>query len=234
MSLNYNFAFKNSKLKRWERPKPKNILASKKTNKEKIQFLYQTLKSNSLLLYPSGIIIIITIAIKLINIYPANLVNRLESKHIEYEALTRKLSKLQSQVKSMRRYSDSIRDFYLQPLPTYLFTYYLQKSVPKDVQLKNYFISNNDFLIEASSYELESLNEMTTLLLNSPIINRDSLSIERINKDIAVGKTNFIFEITGKTLKLNQEKRIILYKEASAFGLLEKITRFKTFHELIH
>ena len=234
MSLNYNFAFKNSKLKRWERPKPNNILASKRTNKEKILFLYKTLQENSQLLYPSIVLIIITIAIKLINIYPVNIVNRLESKHIEYETLTRKLSKLESKIKSMRRYSDSVRDFYLQPLPTYLFTYYLQKSVPKDVQLINYFISENGFFIEASAYELESLNEMTTLLLNSPIVNRDTLSIERINKDIAVGKTNFIFEITGKTLKLNQEKRLSLYKEASAFGLLEKITRFKNFNELIN
>ena len=44
MPLNYNFAFKNSNLKRWVRPKAKNILASKRSNKEKIQYLYQIYK----------------------------------------------------------------------------------------------------------------------------------------------------------------------------------------------
>ena len=60
MPLNYNFAFKNSKLRQWERPKPKNILASEKTLKERILYLYQLFFSNPEITFPPGLILIIT------------------------------------------------------------------------------------------------------------------------------------------------------------------------------
>ena len=229
MSLNYNFAFKNSKLKRWERPKPKNILASKKTNKEKILYLYKICKSNPELFYPSGFVLIIIFAIQLITIYPKNIVRKLESKHIEYELISQKIANSESKIKSLKRYSESIKAFYNNSMTPYLFAFYLQKSLPSSVQLNEYFISENEFVIQASAYEIKSLNEMVTLLINSPVINRQSTSISKISQKDLNGKINFTIDIKGKILKLNQDKRELLYEEASAYGLLKKLSRFKSF-----
>ncbi len=233
MPLNYNFAFKNSNLKKWVRPKVKNILATKRSNKEKILFLYQTFKRNPEIFYPPGIIIIISFAFQLISIYPKNIVTRLESKHKEFEILSSKLSDSESQIKSMKKFALSVSDYYLKPLPSYLFTFYLQKTVPKGVQLTKYSISENGFDIEASAYDIESLNEMVTLLVNSPIINGNSLAINKILKENSLDKSLFNIEIQGKLLKLSYKQRKLLYAESSANGLLDKLDRFKDFSNLI-
>tara|TARA_Y100001968_G_scaffold36888_1_gene28299 strand:- start:4015 stop:4719 length:705 start_codon:yes stop_codon:yes gene_type:complete len=231
MPLNYNFAFKNSKLKRWVRPKPKNVLASKRTNKEKLLYLYQTFRKYPELFYPSGFIILFFFTIEIINLYPQSIVKKLESKHIEYELISQKIATSQSKIKSMKRYSDSIKDFYNQSMTPYLFAFYLQKSLPTSVRLNEYFISENEFDIQASAYEIKSLNEMVTLLINSPVINRESTSISKISQDDLNGKINFTIEIKGKMLKLTQEKRQLLYEASSADGLLQKLSRFKSFSE---
>ena len=231
MSINYNFAFKNSNLKRWVRPKIKNILASKRSNKEKILYLYKIYKSNPELFYPTSFILIIVFTIQLINIYPNNIVRRLESKHIEYELVSKKIANLQSKLSSMKRYSGSIKDFYNQSLSPYLFAFYLQRSLPSGVQLNEYFIGKNDFDMKASAYEIKSLNEMVTLLINSPVINPANISIGKISQENLNGKINFMIDIKGKMLKLNQENRESLYEDSSAYGLLRKFSRFQSFSE---
>ena len=231
MPLNYNFAFKNSKLKSWVRPKPKNVLASKRTNKEKILYLYQVYKSNPELFYPSSLILLIVFLIQLINIYPKNIVRKLESKHIEYELISQKIFNSEATIKSMKKYSQSIKDFYNQSMSPYLFAFYLQKSLPIGVQLNDYFISENYFDIQASAYEIKSLNEMVTLLINSPVINRSDTSISMISQEEFNGNVNFTINIKGKMLKLSQDKRELLYEDSSAYGLLKKLSRFKSFSE---
>ena len=229
MPLNYNFAFKNSKLKRWVRPKPKNILTTKRTNKEKILYLYQTYKKNPDLFYPSSLVLAIVFLTQLINLYPRSIISKLENKHNEYELISRKIARSEAKIKSMKRFSESIKDFYNKSMTPYLFAFYLQKSLPSSVQVNEYFISENEFDIQASAYEIKSLNEMVTLLINSPVINRESISISKISQDSLNGKINFTIAIKGKMLKLTQEKRELLYEESSASGLLQKLSRFKSF-----
>ena len=231
MSLNYNFAFKNSNLKRWVRPKAKNILVSKRSNKEKIQYLYQIYKSNPKLFYPSGFTLILIFLTQLITIYPKRIIMRLESQHMEYELVSQKIVNSQSNLKSMKRYSDSIKDFYYQSFSPYLFAFYLQKSMPSGVQLNDYYVGKNDFSLKASAYQIKSLNEMVTLLINSPLINAENLSISNISQDDVNGKIKFIIDIKGIMLKLTQEKRESLYEDSSAHGLLKKLSRFKAFSE---
>ncbi len=231
MPLNYNFAFKNSNLKRWVRPKIKNILASKRSNKEKIIYLYKIYKGNPELFLPTASILILVFTLQLINMYPKNIIRRLESKHLEYELVSQKIDNSQSKLKSMRRYSQSIKDFYNLSLSPYLFAFYLQKSLPSGVQLNEYYIGVNDFDIKASAYEITSLNEMITLLINSPVINPANISIGKISQEDLNGKINFTIDIKGKMLKLTQENRESLYQDSSAYGLLRKLSRFKSFSE---
>ncbi len=156
-----------------------------------------------------------------------NKVSNLESKNREYEFLSKAISNSDLRIKSMKRYLNSIESFYTQAMPSYLFAFYLQKSVPKGVKLNEYFVSDNEFNINASSYEIESLNEMITLLIASPIINKKSLSIKEIIKQDSTESANIGIEIVGKMLKLNSKKRALLYNESMAYGLSKKLSRFE-------
>ena len=239
MSINYNFAFKNSKLKRWEKPSTNNILVSEASLKSKIIYLYKVFTKNPELFYPPSFILIAAIVTQIINIYPTNIVNRLESQHKEYTTTSQKLSNLESKINTMGKHLGNMKVFYSQATPTYLFAFYLQNSIPQGVQLSDYSISDNGFEITASSYGIEPLNQMVTLLIESPIISKSSVSIKKISrKDNNVNsnsgiKSNVTLEIHGNILKLSLEKRKRLYTESYAEGLSKKLIRFNTLNRLI-
>jgi len=234
MPLNYNFAFKNSNLNKWERPLPKNIIGSKKTFKQSILSSYQIITKNPELFYPPGIVLIIAFVIQLITIYPMTKISRLENKHIEYQKLSKSLSNSQSKIKSMKRYLETIEEFYTQAMPSYLFAFYLQKSIPKGIQLNEYFVSSNEFNIDASAYEIESLNQMITLLINSPIINKDSISIKEIVRQDSMDTLSMRLQVEGKILKLKPDKRKALYDESFASGLSQKLSRYNFLEQFLN
>jgi len=233
MPLNYNFAFKNSNLKRWKRPAPKNILTSDVDIKKKITYLYQIFYRNPELFYPPILILIATIAVQISTIYPTKTINRLENTHKEYEGLTQKLSTLQSRMDMMKKHLNNMSVFFSKPTPVYLFAFYLQNSIPQGVQLSNYSISENGFSISASSFEIEPLNEMVTLLIESPIINKQSVKIKTITRENTTGNSNMRVEINGDVLKLSMLKREKLYNESNSYGLLRKLIRFNNMNLLI-
>ena len=169
----------------------------------------------------------------MINIYPLNITRRLEKEHVEYQTVSQQLSKSQARLKSMRNYFDTIKVYYSQALPSYLFAYYLQNTIPRGLKITEYFVSENEFFIKASAYEIESLNQMVTLLLESPIINKNSLSINKIDIDGSDKIAMANIEISGNLLKLDLEKREFLYKESLAYGLSEKLSRFKILQQSI-
>ena len=98
--------------------------------------------------------------------------------------------------------------------------------MPTNIKLKRYKLNKNFFFLEAESFTLKSINEMITLLIESPIIDEKSVSIKRIKREGEKDST-FSVEITGKILKTNINSKEYLYNESSAFGLLEKLLRFK-------
>ena len=57
MRLNYNFAFKNSKLTPWERPAPPNLLITDASIDKKLKFIIKHFKSNKELYYPSTFVL---------------------------------------------------------------------------------------------------------------------------------------------------------------------------------
>ncbi|WP_320667397.1 hypothetical protein [Prochlorococcus sp. MIT 1307] len=238
MPVNYNFAFKNSKLRRWERPAPDNLLLSNASLKKKIIYLYQFFRSNPELFYPPGLILIATVTIQIITFYPTNNISKLESQHQEYTKVTRQLSGLDMRINTMKKHLNNIKVFYSQSTPVYLFAFYLQNSIPQGVQLNNYFVSETGFDIRASAFGIEQINEMITLLVESPIISKNTLVIKKINttdSDISnsTANTNVSVEIQGRILKLDLEKRKQLYKESLAHGLLRKLMRFNDLNQLI-
>ena len=225
MSLKYNFAFKSSDLKKW---KPKNRKNEIKiiSNRQKLTYLIEFFKKNPIIIYPHLALFAISFFIQLTNLYPSFIIRRLEPNHQEYLFISQRIKKITNNLNQFKRQLRDIKPNFVSITPTYLFTFYIQNSIPVDIQLEKYKLNSDFFFIKANSYSLKAINEMISLLIESPIIDQRSVIVKKIKRE---QNNNGLInvEITGKVLKTNIASKEYLYKESSAFGLLEKLTRFK-------
>tara|TARA_B100000212_G_scaffold303898_1_gene250953 strand:+ start:234 stop:959 length:726 start_codon:yes stop_codon:yes gene_type:complete len=232
MRLNYNFAFKNSKLTPWERPAPPNLLISDASLDKKFKFILKHINSNKDLYYPSGFVLASTLLIQILNLYPKNIINKFESDHNVYQNVEIKLRKLNSSKKRFNKRISDIEEFFYDSTTSYLFSYFLQNSVPKGVQVNSYSFSDNGFDINVSAFNIDSLDEFLTLLIESPVIRKDSVKINQLTRQESVNSNNSItlpdleLEIYGQVNKINNKKREELYLESKANGLFKKLKRF--------
>ncbi len=239
MRLNYNFAFKNSKLTPWQRPEPPNILVSDASIDKKINYIFNQYKINSSLFYPPSIVIFLIIGIQVFNLYPKMILKNLESDHIKYSLISSKLLNIEAGKKRIKKNIKVIDEYFLSHTNSYLFAYYLQKSVPEAVKLNYFYFSDNGFDISATSYDLESLNQFLTLIIESPVISKDTVKVDKLNKkelNNSMNKSleiNYEMQIYGDVIKLNLKKRENLYKEAEATGLLRKLQRLNYLKNLL-
>ena len=115
----------------------------------------------------------------------------------------------------------------------------MQNSVPNGVQINSYYFSDNGFDINVRAFNLDSLNEFITLIIESPAVKRGSVNVNRINRSesIKTGQENisskFDLEIYGQTNKIDIKKREKLYQESNANGLLRKLQRFNYLKSLL-
>ncbi len=232
MRIKYNFAFKDSKLSPWQRPAPPNILVTDASLRKKIIFLYQEFHRNSEIFYPSSLILFLSFGIYIFNIFPNLTIKRLEADHNQYSLISTKLSDLNSSKQKYRKNLKDFEEYFSQPTPSYLFAFYLQNSVPKGVQIKSYSFSDNGFDINVSSFNLDSLNEFITLIIESPVVQKQTVTVNQINRldsnPIKENNTSskFDLEIYGLIQKIDIKKRENLYLESNANGLLRKLQRF--------
>ena len=231
MPLKYNFAHNYKELQKWE---PRGNIESKKitSNKEKFELLKKYIKDNPLLFYPNFSIIFLVILIQIFNLYPSFVVRRLKPKHEEYIFVQQRIKRIKTNIKKFKKELNDLKPNFISITPTYLFTFYIQNSMPTNIKLKKYKLNKNFFFLEAESFTLKAINEMITLLIESPIIDEKSVSIKRIKRE-GEDDSTFSVEIAGKILKTNIDSKEYLYNESSAFGLLEKLLRFKKTNMLL-
>ena len=230
MRIKYNFAFKDSKLSPWQRPAPPNILVSNASLKKKIIFLYQEFHKNSAIFYPSSLILFLSAGVYFLNIFPSLTIKKFEDDHNEYTLISTKLSNINSSKQRYKKNLKNIEEYFAQPTPSYLFAFYLQNSVPKGVKINSYSFSDNGFDINVSAFNLDSLNEFITLIMESPILQKSTITVSQINRVIFNNGENnnskFDLEIYGLTEKIDIKMRENLYLESNANGLLKKLKRF--------
>ena len=238
MLIKYNFAFTNSKLKEWFKPAPPNLLFSDVSFNKKIRYLTKVLQNNRILFYPSSVVILFSILLQLINIYPKQIIKSLEDDHKEFTSINSKISNLNSSKSRFRNNLNNIQDYFYKPTYSYLFAFYLQNAIPKGVKLNSYSFNDNGFDIDASSYNVESLNELITLIIESPVVKRDTVNIENLSRELnqstnSKDKPNFNLKLYGNIMKIDISQREVLYVESNAFGLLKKLQRFNDLKNLL-
>ena len=166
-------------------------------------------------------------------------IKKLEADHYQYSLTSKKLNDLDASKKRFSKNLNNLDEYFSQPTTTYLFAFYLQNSVPKGVNLNSYSFSDNGFDINVSAFNLDSLNEFLTLIIESPIVKKSSVIVNQINRleSIKAGEGNisskFDLEIYGQTNKIDIKKREKLYQESNANGLLRKLQRFNYLKSLL-
>tara|TARA_Y100000589_G_scaffold319600_1_gene348350 strand:+ start:85 stop:810 length:726 start_codon:yes stop_codon:yes gene_type:complete len=239
MRLNYNFAFKNSKLRPWQRPEPPNVLVSDAPINKKLKYIFKQYNKNSNLFYPPSLIIILIIGAHLFNLYPKRIIKNLENDHNKYAVVSSKLSNIEAGKKRIKRNIKDIDEYFYSHTNSYLFVHYLQNSVPEGVKLNYFYFSDNGFDINASSYDLESLNQFLTLIIESPVILKNSTKVDQLNrKDLNSSmkeniEINYEIQVYGQVNKLDKKTREDLYKESKATGLLRKLQRLNYLKSLL-
>ena len=184
-------------------------------------------------------ILILSFGIYFFNIFPNFTIKKLEADHDQYLLISSKLSDLESSKKRFSKKLKTFEEYFTKPTSSYLFAFYLQNSVPKGVKINSYSFSDNGFDINVSAYNLDSLNEFITLIIESPILKKQTVTVSQINrldtnsnngKNI---KTKFDLEIYGLTEKIDIKEREGLYLESNANGLLKKLQRFNYLKSLL-
>ena len=232
MRLNYNFAFKNSKLTPWERPAPPNLLVSDASLDKKFKFILKHISLNKELYYPSSFVLASTLFIQILNLYPKNIINKFEIDHNKYQNIEIKIRQLNASKQRFNKRISDIEEFFTDSTTSYLFSYFLQNAVPKGVQVNSYSYSDNGFDINVSAFNIDSLDEFLTLLIESPVIRKDSVRInqltrqESVNLNSSITSPDLELEIYGQVKKINNKKREELYLESKADGLFKKLKRF--------
>ena len=247
----YNFAKNYENIKLWKY-KEKNIKNSTENNIFD-QFLnilksypetFLLLKSKKILYLPSSFVLAAVGIIEIISIIPIINIKRLENDHFAYEEKVNALNEINQDREEKFNLLKDHSSLFSNPSPSYLFGYYLQKSIPKNVQLNNYIVDNSGFRIDAISRDLVSANKLISLLMENKLIDNKSMKINQIINQVNNSEPSMIGDtlrpldsisivISGNLNNLTLKDRIQSHKASEDYGTLEKLNNFVEILELI-
>ena len=202
------------------------------------------LKSKKILYLPTSFVLAAVGVVEIASIIPIINIKRLENTHFEYEEKVNALNELNKDREEKYNLLKNHSSLLSNPSPSYLFGYYLQKSIPENVQLNNYIVDNSGFRIDAISSDLLSVNKLISLLMENKLIDNKSLKINQIINQVNNFEPSMIgnssrpldsisIEISGNLVYLPLEDRIKSHKASEDYGNLEKYTNFFDLLELI-
>jgi len=198
------------------------------------------IKTRKILYLPTLFVMGGVFLIEISSLFPLFTIKKLQTTHYEYEDTVIKLNEInrnrEENFNTLKKYSTLLSN----PSPSYLFGFYLQESLPRNIQLLDYLVDNYGFKLNAVSMDLVSTNKFISLLLENKLIDKESIKINRIinqsnNNENSIIEQNvpndlISIEISGKLVHLPLKERIKSYRESSNIG---KFKKFSTYSELI-
>jgi len=130
------------------------------------------------------------------------------------------------------------------PSPSYLFAFFLQESMPKNVQLVDYTVDNVGFKLNAISNDIVSTKKFISLLIENKIIDNKTLKINRLvtqssnrvqenMEEYDSNNETIVLEISGKIYQLPLKERLKFNKESQNLGIFNKLNIYSTLLELL-
>jgi len=246
----YNFTNNYENIKSWEfKPDLNTNFANSNSKEQFINFLksYPSLvelfKTQKILFIPSLVILTGVAILEIYSLVPIINIKRLEKTHFIYEDSVNQLNSInkdrEEKFNILKKHSSLLSN----PSPAYLFAYYLQSSMPKNLQLTDYLVDNGGFRLNAISDNPDTIRKFISLLLENKIIDKETIKIERIiNQGISnesftlqqeIPKESISIEINGKLNFLPLEERIKSHKSSEDFGNFRKLSDYLNLINLI-
>tara|TARA_Y100000991_G_scaffold210447_1_gene191741 strand:- start:2264 stop:3013 length:750 start_codon:yes stop_codon:yes gene_type:complete len=236
--IKYNFIKNYQDIQLWEKDLSKVNLKNKSSGK-KTEFLIslkEFLKKEKILYIPSLSALSITILINLIGLPSYLNTLRLESKHQEFASNFEEYKNTQSLVKERITDLENYYQLYVLGSPTYTFSFFLQQTIPNDVQVSEFTLDKDGFQINVQAYEIETINNFIDSLLNWPIVKNETIKVRNIIKQqtqegprgprSSSTKELFIVEISGKNNIVGISEKLPIFKESYNYGLINKIEKY--------
>ena len=246
----YNFAKNYENIKDWEfKSQSQSVGESDNFVDQLLNFinsypnLILLIKTKKILFVPTLFVLAGVVIVEIVALIPAINIKRLESKHFEYEDKVNALNginlDLENKFIKLKKHTSLLSN----PSPAYLFGFYLQESLPKDVQLFDYLVDNSGFKLNANGSDLVSTNKFISLLLENKLIDKESIKINRIINQSSNNQSSFseqaftddsiAIEISGKILHLPLKEIIESSKSSNDLGNYKKLSNYYNLLELI-
>ena len=246
----YNFAKNYENLKNWKFNKQLIPLSNSDNYLEQIlnaiksyPNLFLLLKTKKILYLPTLSIFAGVAIIEIISLVPIINIKRLQSNHIDYEEKVNSLNEINRDREEKFNILKDHSSLLSNPSPSYLFGFYLQESMPKNVQLLDYLVDNSGFRLNAVSNNLVSSNKFISLLRENKLIDKESIKINRIINQASNSQNSMLeksvpidsiaLEISGKILHLPLIERIRDSKKSEDYGNFKKLSIYFQLLELI-
>jgi len=249
--IDYNFAKNYEDIKLWKYKK--ETIDYSDENNYFDQFLnfiksypdtFLLLKSKKILYIPTFFVLAVVGIMEIISVVPIINIKRLSNIHLEYEEKVNTLNEINRDREEKFNLLKDHSSLLSSPSQIYLFGYYLQRSIPKNVQLTNFIVDNTGFRIEAIGTNLVSANKLISLLMENKLIDNQSMKINRIINQVNNSEPSMIgnssrpldsisIKISGKLVYLSMKDRIESHKASNDYGNFEKLNNFSVLLELI-
>ena len=232
-NIAFNFLDNYSKINRWDINKEFNESTNKLIGidiiSKNIKQFFKIILKQKILLYPTGSVIILTLLVWIFSIPSVLTVLRLKNNHLKYQADINELRMSKIFIEENIDNIISLSTIYRSQSPAYLFANFLQESIPNDVKISNYLLNKTGFRIEFITLDIENANKLIKLLSSTPIIDKNSISIDYIREVASANGKKVILELNGKLINLSLNERL---KYSLMFEDLGKYTKLNIFKDI--
>jgi len=238
----FNFVENYNSLKKWEKDPSSPLELEKKKelvdNLKNLNFqkVLIEIKKNKILTLAPLSVLGITSFVFAASLIPKLNISILNKRAKEFDSKYSQLEETNNNIQSKSEFLQKYKPTYEIKSPVLLFSYFLQISVPEDVFISDYALDNKNFLINASSDNLDSINKFINLINQLPIVMENTLSVKKlINNANAQNNQNFQqiqnlgninIEISGGLKIISFEEKLELYKKTYNFGEVRKLEQF--------
>ena len=238
----FNFVENYNSLKKWEKDVS---LSPRKENKQELanglknlnpQKVLVVIKNNKILTLAPLSVLGMTFFVFTASLIPKFNISLLGKKVKDFDSKYSKLEQVNNEIESKSNFLQKYMPTYEVKSPVLLFSYFLQISVPEDVFISDYSLDNKNFMINASSDNLDSINKFINLINELPLVMENTLSVKKlINNSNAQNNQNFQqiqnlgdinLEISGGLNIMSFDEKLELYKKTYNFGEVRKLEQF--------
>ena len=232
-NIAFNFLDNYSKINRWDINKEVNESTNKLIGidiiSKNIKQLLKIILKQKILIYPTSSVIILTLLVWIFTIPSVLTVLRLKKNHLKYQSDINELRMSKIFIEENIDNIISLSTIYRSQSPAYLFANFLQERIPNDVKISNYLLSKTGFRIEFITLDIENANKLIKLLSSTPIIDKNSISIDYIREVASSNGKKVILELNGKLKNLSLNERL---KYSLIFEDLGKYTKLNIFKDI--